>query len=171
MAQTVMPATFDARPGQRRFHWRSVLLGLLAAELLFVVLIAAGWVVAHAQEASNATPPLATDFVWALDEGSERVLFLEGGFAGQPTAVRIRDASGVTLASGETRALDPTINAGVCTGTRARWPIWWSRTISEPVADALRRQDYQTYVFEALVEGAWQRIRLTDTGCRHRGAG
>jgi len=49
--------------------------------------------------------------------------------------------------------------------------MWWSRTIPETVADALRRHDYQTYAFEALVEGSWQRIRLTDSGCRHHGAG
>jgi len=149
-----------------------VLLRLLAAELSFVLLLLAGFVILkEAREGSLAQPPLATDFLWALDEGSERVLFMEGGFAGQPTAVRIRDAGGTTLSNGETRVLDPARNPGVCTGSTPRWPMWWSRTIPETVADALRRHDYQSYSFEALVEGSWQRIRLTDSGCRHHGAG
>ena len=166
----MMPS--DDQRRQRRFHWRSLFIGLLIAELLVILLVAGAWLALKTQEAAlTATPPLATDFVWALDEGSERVLYLEGGVVGQPTAVRIRDAGGTTLTSGETRALDPTRDAGACAGSSPRWPMWWSRSIPEPVAEALRRHDYQAFTFEALVDGTWQRLRLTDTGCRPRGAG
>jgi hypothetical protein len=151
---------------------RQSLMALLIAELLVIALIAAGFVVGHAREQSTATPPSATEFRWALDEGSERILYLEGGdMAGQPTAIQILDASGAIVITGGTRALDPALNEGVCTGTRAGWPTWWSRAIPEPVAQALRRHDYETYVFQGLVDGTCQRLRLTDTGCRHHGQG
>lgn len=162
----------DDLGGQHRFHRRSVLSGLLVAELVFILLVTGGWMVARMQEAAlTSTPPLATDFIWALDEGSERILYLEGGVLGQPTAVRIRDAGGTTLTSGETHGLDPVRNTGVCSGSPPRWPIWWTRTVPEAVADSLRRHDYQTFVFEGFVDGTWQRLRLTDSGCRHHGAG
>jgi hypothetical protein len=150
---------------------RRVLVAILGAELLCVLLIAGGIGIGHVREESNATPPSATDFQWALDEGSERILYVDGGTTAgaEARAIQILDASGTVLVSGETRALDPAVNAGVCAGARARSPIWWSRTIPESVAEALRRHDYQTYVFQALVDGTWRRVRLTDTGCRHRG--
>jgi len=149
-----------------------VLIGVLGAELSLVVLIAGAFVVGRLREPSTATPPSATEFRWALDEGSERILYLEGGtYDGQPTAIQIREASGAVLVTGDTRVLDPTINAGVCTGTRDQWPIWWSRTIPEAVAAALRRHDYQTYVFWALIDRTWQPVHLFDTGCRPRGQG
>jgi hypothetical protein len=150
---------------------RRVLVAILGAELLCLLLIAGGIAIGHLREESTATPPLATDFQWALDEGSERILYLVGGTTGggQASAIEIRDASGTVLVNGETRALDPAVNAGLCPGARAQWPIWWSRTIPEPVAEALRRHDYRTYVFQALIDGTWQRLRLMDTGCRHRG--
>ncbi len=147
-------------------------MALLGAELSLVVLIAGGIVVGHLREVSTATPPSATEFSWALDEGSERILYLEGGtYDGQPTVIQIREGSGAVLVTGETRVLDPMINAGVCPGTRPHWPMWWSRTIPEAVAAALRRHDYQTYVFWALVDRTWQPVHLSDTDCRPRGQG
>ncbi len=154
-----------SRPRNRRF-----LITLLGAELSLVVLIASGVVIGHLREASTATPPSPTEFIWALDEGSERIVYLEGGtYDGQPTMIQILEADGTVLATGETRVLDPAINAGVCPGARPRSPIWWSRAIPELVAAALRRHDYQTYMFWALVDGTWQPVHLSDTGCRHRG--
>ena len=46
----------DTRSKKGRLHWRSVLIGVLAAELLLVLLLAAGWVVLKGQEASLAPP-------------------------------------------------------------------------------------------------------------------
>ncbi len=155
-----------------RITSRRSLTTLLIAELSVIALIAGGIVAGRAGEQSTATPPSATEFRWALDDGSERILYLEGGnMAGQPTAIQILDAGGAIVVTGGTRALDPALDAGVCIGTRAGWPIWWSRAVPELVAEALRRHDYETYVFQGLVDGTWQRVRLTDTGCRHRGQG
>lgn len=149
-----------------------MLIALLGAELSLVVLIAGGIVVGHLRETSTATPPSATEFSWALDEGSERILYLEGGTAdGQPTVIQIHDEGGVVLVTGETRVLDPTVNAGSCPRMHPYGPMWWSRTIPEAVAAALRNHDYQTYVFSALIDRTWQPIHLSDTGCRPRGQG
>jgi hypothetical protein len=151
---------------------RRALVTLLGAELLLLVLIAGGIVIGHMREPSTATPPSATEFTWALDEGSERILYLEGGtYDGQPTVIQIREAGGAVLVTGDTRVLDPAINAGVCTGTRSHSPIWWSRTIPEAAAAALRRHDYQAYGFWAFVDRTWKPVHLSDTGCRPRGQG
>ncbi len=155
-----------------RQRTRRVLIALLGAELAIVLLIAGGVVVGHLGEASTATPPSATEFSWALDEGSEPILYLEGGTAdGQPTVIQIRDAGGAVFMTGETRVLDPTTNVGFCPRMHAYGPMWRSRTIPEVVAAALRRHDDQAYVFWALVDRTWQPVHLSDTGCRPRGQG
>ena len=57
--------------------------------------------------------------------------------AGEPTAIRIRDAAGSILVVGDTRRLDQTVDTGVCTGAPVRWPLWWSRTIPESLVQKL----------------------------------
>jgi len=64
----VTPETPDVQSRQSRFQWRSVLIGPLPLSL--VLLLLAGFVVLkEAREGPLAQPPLATDFVWALDRG------------------------------------------------------------------------------------------------------
>ena len=111
-------------------------------------------------------------FLWALDEGSERVLSMEGGSATvQPTAVRIRDERGSVIVTSSTRVIDPAAYKGLCGHSPIKAPIWWSRTIPEPVAEALRHHDYQTFTFEGQIAGEWRQLSLEDTGCRGHGQG
>ena len=97
---------------------------------------------------------------------------MEGGTATtHPTAVRIRDRAGSVLVEGPTRALTAAVNPGVCRERPPRSPTWWSRTIPESVAEAVRHHDYETFLFEGQFEGQWKALSLEDSGCRNKGAG
>jgi hypothetical protein len=97
---------------------------------------------------------------------------MEGGTPSlQPAAVRIRDASGTVLVEGATRVLDPARNPGVCAGSPPTAPIWWSRTVPESVAEALRHHDYRSFTFEGQLVGGWKPLVLEDSGCRGHGQG
>ena len=108
--------------------------------------------------------PSETEWRYAIDQGLQRKLYLSGGTAAGPEAIRLMRGSSVVI---EHRTVLLTGNSGdVCRNHPPRDARWWiSGVIDEEVADAIRRNDTTLYRLEALVGGSWQTIQLHDSGC------
>lgn len=109
-------------------------------------------------------------FRYAIDEGTQRLLYLSGGTRAEPALIRLRRQDQVLVVR-ETRPIEVG-SIDVCRrpppDADARW---WSAEIDDDIARAIRSGDRSLYALEALVESRWVPLDLRDSGCRWRGGG
>jgi hypothetical protein len=108
----------------------------------------------------------ATEFRYAIAEGRQTLLYLSGGTATAPESVRLLLNGGV-VTEGPTKVLSAN-TIDVCRNQPPRDPRWWSATIGNDAASAIRQNDTSVYRLEAFVDGQWQLLRLHDSGCKWR---
>lgn len=111
--------------------------------------------------------PSPTEFRFSIDDGSQRLLYLSGGTASGPEAIRLT-REGQVLVERPTAVLRADRNIDVCRNQPPRDARWWSAAIDDEIAAALRAGT-DTYGLEGLITGQWRPIRLHDSGCKWHG--
>jgi hypothetical protein len=107
------------------------------------------------------------EFRYAIDEGSQRLLYLSGGTAEAPDQIRlVWDGSVVEMRP--TLVLKPDRNVDVCRNQPPRDARWWSAAINDDIANAIRTSDPRARL-EGSVAGQWTPLRLHDSGCLWHG--
>jgi hypothetical protein len=104
------------------------------------------------------------EFRYAVASGLETVLYLSGGTESAPESIRIVRDGSVVIERETRRLTGDTID--VCRNQPPRDPRWWSATISDEVAAAIRQRNTSLYRVEGLVGGQWTLLRLHNSGCR-----
>ncbi|MDE3097128.1 MAG: hypothetical protein KGK07_14160 [Chloroflexota bacterium] len=107
--------------------------------------------------------PGPTEFRFAIDTGSQRLLYLSGGTASAPDRIRL-SRDGQVLTERETVVLRADRNIDVCRNQPPRDARSWSAPIDDTIAAALRSGS-DAYLLEGLVAGRWLPLRLHDSGC------
>lgn len=110
------------------------------------------------------------EFRYAIDEGSERRLYLSGGAVTAPTAIRLLSQSGISI-DRLTHVLETDRHIDVCRDQPPRDARGWNVVIDDEIADAIRAGQTQSFRIEGLIEGEWRPLRLFDSGCKHHGHG
>jgi hypothetical protein len=113
--------------------------------------------------------PSLTAFRYAIDDGSQRLLYLSGGANGGPDAIRLTARGTVAIERPTSVLTKDTVD--VCRNQPPRDARWWSATIDDTIAAAIRRGDTSVYLLEAWADGQWRPLELHDSGCRWKGMG
>lgn len=144
--------------------WRGLSPRRLAA-LSAAALTVVGVSVLAAMHLSTANGP--TDFGFAIDDGVERRLYLSGGTSDSPDAIRLLRGDAIVVES-STIALGPGI-IDVCRNNPPHDARYWQANISDEIAAAIRSGNSSAYRLEGRIAGAWQPLRLRDSGCKWKG--
>ena len=110
------------------------------------------------------------EFRYAIDAGSQRILYLSGGTAAAPLQMRLLRGDDVVVQR-TTELLQAGRNIDVCRNAPPRDPRWWSAAINDEIASAIRTGDGSAYRLEGLIDGRWQTLRLHGSGCAWKGHG
>ena len=113
--------------------------------------------------------PSITEFRYAIDDGTQRLLYLSGGTSAGPDVIRLTTGGTVAIERRTSALTKDTVD--VCRNQPPRDARWWSATIDETIAAAIRRGDTSIYRLEAPVDGQWRPLQLHDSGCKWKGMG
>ena len=108
-------------------------------------------------------------FRYAIDEGSQRLLYLSGGTAIAPEQIRLV-WDGSVVAVRPTVVLEADRNIDVCRNQPLRDARWWSADINDDIARAIRASDPRVRL-EGMIAGQWTVLRVHDSGCLWHGHG
>ena len=113
--------------------------------------------------------PSITEFRYAIDDGSQRLLYLSGGTNAGPDVIRLTTGGTVAIERRTSALTKDTVD--VCRNQPSRDARWWSATIDDTITVAIRRGDTSVYLLEAQVDGEWRPLQLHDSGCKWKGMG
>jgi len=111
--------------------------------------------------------PSITEFRYAIDDGSQRLLYLSGGTSAGPDVIRLTTGGTVAIERRTSALTKDTVD--VCRNQPPRDARWWSVPIDDMIATAIRRGDTSVYLLEAQVDGEWRPLQLHDSGCKWKG--